>query len=104
MKSFNVAVVGASGAVGREVLETLTSRKFPLKRLRVFSSARSAGRKLEAGGQTVTLEALKDDESFAGLDIVFFTSGSSVSEKPAFRAAAAGALVIDNASIFRMRP
>ncbi len=103
MKKFSVAVVGASGAVGREVLATLAQRSFPFSSLRLFSSQRSAGQKVTVGQHKTALEALGDNESFAGLDIVFFTSGSSVSEQHAFRAAAAGAMVIDNASIFRMR-
>ncbi|MBI3543576.1 MAG: aspartate-semialdehyde dehydrogenase [Deltaproteobacteria bacterium] len=104
MKKYKVAVVGASGAVGREVLNTLASRQFPFESLRLFSSARSAGKAVQVGAADFELEELKDDESFKGLDVVFFTSGSSVSEKHAFRAAKAGALVIDNASVFRMRP
>ena len=103
-KTFNVAVVGASGAVGREVLRTLESRKFPVKNLKLFSSPRSAGQKVKFNGRDVTLTALADDQDFSGLDLVFFASGSSVSEKHVFRAAAAGAWVIDNASLFRMRP
>ena len=104
MKKYSVAVVGASGAVGREVLATLAQRSFPFSSLRLFSSVRSAGQKIKVGAFAATLEALGDNESFKGLDIVFFTSGSTVSEQHAFRAAGAGALVIDNASIFRMRP
>ncbi|MBI3555991.1 MAG: aspartate-semialdehyde dehydrogenase [Deltaproteobacteria bacterium] len=104
MKKFNVAVVGASGAVGREVLATLAQRSFPFSTLRLFSSHRSAGQKTKVGSLAATFEVLGDNESFKGLDIVFFTSGSTVSEQHAFRAAASGALVIDNASIFRMRP
>lgn len=103
MKSYRVAIVGASGAVGREVLKTLAQRSFPISELRLFSSARSAGGKVSEGTLKGTLEELKDDESFQGIDIAFFTSGSSVSEKHVYRAAAAGALVIDNASLFRMR-
>lgn len=103
-RPLSVAIVGASGAVGREVLKTLAQRKFPIARLRLFSSARSAGQEIREGRLSAVLEALKEDEAFDGIDVVFFTSGSSVSEKHAFRAAARGAFVIDNASIFRMRP
>lgn len=103
-KLYNVAIVGATGAVGREVLTTLGQRSFPIGKLRLFSSARSAGRSVQFGVDDVEVEELKDTETFEGLDVVFFTSGSSVSEKFAFRAAEAGALVVDNASIFRMRP
>jgi aspartate-semialdehyde dehydrogenase len=104
LKRFKVAVVGASGAVGREVLATLAQRKFPFEELTLFSSARSTGSRAKVGARELTFRELKENEDFSGLDVVFFTSGSSVSEKHAFRAAAAGALVIDNASIFRMRP
>jgi aspartate-semialdehyde dehydrogenase len=104
VKSYRIAVVGASGAVGREVVKTLVQRRFPFSSLKLFTSPRSAGQAIEVGGSKIRFEALGDAETFAGLDIVFFTSGSSVSEKHAFRAAKAGALVIDNASVFRMRP
>lgn len=104
MKRYRVGVVGGSGAVGREVLHILEQRAFPIAELRLFSTSRSAGQSVEVGHISAKFEVLKDDESFANLDVVFFTSGSSVSEKHAFRAALAGALVIDNASIFRMRP
>lgn len=100
---YNVAVVGATGAVGREVVKTLLQRSFPIAELRLFSSARSAGQKVSFGSKEVIVEELTDAETFASLDVVFFTSGSSVSERYAFKAAQAGAWVIDNASLFRMR-
>jgi aspartate-semialdehyde dehydrogenase len=100
----NVGVVGATGAVGREVIRTLEQRNFPLKTLKLFSSVRTAGIEIPFAGKSLRTQELKDDESFAGLDLVFFTAGSSISERHAFRAAAAGALVVDNASLFRMRP
>lgn len=104
MKLYNVAIVGATGAVGREVLKTLGQRSFPIQNLRLFASAKSAGRSVQFGVGDIEIEELTASESFKNLDIVFFTSGSSVSEQFAFKAAAAGALVIDNASVFRMRP
>lgn len=100
MAGFRVAVVGATGAVGRAVIAILKQRRFPTASLRLFSSRRSAGQVID----DVTIEELRDDQPFEGLDVVFFTAGSSVSEKHAFRAAKAGALAIDNASLFRMRP
>lgn len=101
---YNVAVAGATGAVGREVVAILLQRKFPIKNLKLFSSARSAGQKVKFGSKEIIVEALGDSETFGNLDIVFFTSGSAVSERYAFKAAQAGAVVIDNASLFRMRP
>ena len=103
MKLYNVALVGATGAVGREVLKILGQRSFPIQNLRLFASAKSAGRSIQFGVGDVEIEELTDSETFKNLDFVFFTSGSSVSEKYAFKAAASGAVVIDNASIFRMR-
>ncbi|MEW6057155.1 MAG: aspartate-semialdehyde dehydrogenase [Bdellovibrionota bacterium] len=98
-----VGVVGATGAVGREVVAILAQRNFPLAKLRLFSSARSAGSRVQFKGKGVEVEALSQSEVFKDLDIAFFTAGSKISEEYVFKAAAFGTLVIDNASLFRMR-
>src|SRR6478672_6450726 len=98
-----VAVVGATGAVGREMLRTLERRNFPAKRVVALASERSAGSKLSFNGKTLTVEKL-GPESFAGVDIALFSAGASTSKEFAPIAAAAGAVVIDNSSAWRMDP
>ena len=98
---FNVAVVGATGAVGTEMLRTLEERDFPVGNIRLLASERSAGAKLEFKGKKVKVEELKKD-SFKGIDIALFSPGASVSAIYAPIAAKAGAVVIDNTSQFRM--
>jgi aspartate-semialdehyde dehydrogenase len=99
--SFVVAVVGATGAVGREMLRVLEQRRFPVKRLVVLASKRSAGQKLAFAGSEVTVEELTP-KSFAGVQIALFSAGASVSREYGPIAAAAGAVVIDNSSAWRM--
>jgi aspartate-semialdehyde dehydrogenase len=96
-----VAVVGATGAVGREMLRVLAERRFPVKRLVPLASARSAGRKLEFGAAEVTVETL-GPRSFEGVDVALFSAGASVSREFGPIAASAGAVVIDNSSAWRM--
>ncbi|HWA59981.1 MAG TPA: aspartate-semialdehyde dehydrogenase [Caulobacteraceae bacterium] len=98
-----VAIVGATGAVGAELIDQLERRAFPVKALRLLASPRSAGRSLTFRGQPVTVEALREG-AFEGVDIAFFSAGASVSRQWAPVAAAAGALVVDNSSAFRMDP
>jgi aspartate-semialdehyde dehydrogenase len=98
-----VAVVGATGVVGREMLNTLERRKFPAKRVVALASERSAGKKLDFCGTTLTVETL-GPKSFAGVDIALFSAGASTSKEFAPIAAAAGAVVIDNSSAWRMDP
>jgi aspartate-semialdehyde dehydrogenase len=98
-----VAVVGATGAVGREMLRTLEARKFPVKKLIALASARTAGTTLPFAGGTVTVEELKPT-SFAGVDIALFSAGASVAREYGPIAASAGAVVIDNSSAWRMDP
>jgi aspartate-semialdehyde dehydrogenase len=102
-QSYNVAVVGATGAVGNEMIETLEQRKFPVNQLKLLASERSSGIKLEYRGQEIPVEIL-DENSFAGVDIGLFSAGGSVSEKFAPIAGRAGCVVIDNTSAFRMDP
>jgi aspartate-semialdehyde dehydrogenase len=103
MKAFNVAVVGATGAVGNEMIETLEQRNFPVKNLKLLASARSAGTSLSYKGQDVVVQELKED-SFKDVQIGLFSAGGSVSQKFAPIAAASGCVVIDNTSAFRMEP
>jgi len=101
--SFVVAVVGATGAVGREMLRTLEQRRFPVKRLVALASKRSAGQKLPFAGGEVVVEELTP-ASFAGVQLALFSAGGGVSRELAPIAAAAGAVVIDNSSAWRMDP
>jgi aspartate-semialdehyde dehydrogenase len=97
----NVAIVGATGAVGEEFLAILASRNFPLASLRLFASPRSAGKSIEYRGKRIEIEAL-GERSFEGVDVALFSAGKSVSKEFAPRAVAAGATVVDNSSCFRM--
>jgi aspartate-semialdehyde dehydrogenase len=96
-----VAIVGATGAVGGELLRCLERRRFPLSRLRLFASARSNGRTLPFAGRELPVETL-DDETFAGIDVALFSAGSSTSRRLAPAARRHGTVVIDNSSAFRM--
>jgi len=98
-----VAVVGATGAVGVEFLKLLEERQFPLSDLRLYASARSAGKTLPFKGQMIAVKELTAD-SFSGVDVAMFSAGGSISKKFAPLAASAGAVVIDNSSAFRMDP
>ena len=102
-KQLNVAVVGATGAVGSKMMEKLVERKFPIKSIKFLASARSAGKPIEFNGQTYTIEEATP-ESFEGVDVALFSAGGSVSEVLAPEAAKRGAIVIDNTSHFRMDP
>ena len=96
-----VAVVGATGAVGEELLALLAERRFPVRNLRLFASARSAGRTLHALGRNVTVEPLVPG-CFDGTDIAFFSASGGVSKEWAPQAVASGAWAIDKSSAFRM--
>lgn len=98
---YNVGVFGATGAVGREFIDLLVDRKFPIKNLRLFSSSRSAGTQLQCGEQQVTVEDVAKAD-FSGIDIALFSMGSGPSKDYAPKLVEAGALVIDNSSAFRM--
>ncbi|TVQ81976.1 MAG: aspartate-semialdehyde dehydrogenase [Micavibrio sp.] len=102
--SYTVAIVGATGNVGREMLKTLDERAFPIKKLHAVASERSAGREVSFGDKQVLKVESLDDFDFKGVDIVLMSAGGSIAEKAAPRAAAAGAVVIDNSSHFRMDP
>ena len=98
-----VAIVGATGAVGQDFLHVLAARNFPLKSLRLLASPRSAGQRIAFRGETLPVEAL-GPESFRGIDLALFSAGGAVSREQAPRAVAAGAVVVDNSSAFRMDP
>ncbi|MBM7552697.1 aspartate-semialdehyde dehydrogenase [Thalassobacillus pellis] len=100
-KTFHVAVVGATGAVGQKMIETLEDRDFPIDTLKLLSSSRSAGKKVTFKGEELTVEEATP-ESFEGVDIALFSAGGSVSKKLAPEAVKRGAVVIDNTSAYRM--
>ncbi len=99
-----VAVVGATGAVGRELRRLLEARAFPCDDVVFLASERSAGSTLPFGGADVTVRALADEDAFKGVDIALFSAGASRSREHAPRAVEAGAVVVDNSSAFRMDP
>jgi len=102
-KTFNIAIAGATGAVGEALLAILKERKFPIGELVPLASERSAGSKVEFGKRSITVRNLADYD-FNGIDIAFFSAGGSVSRVHVPRAADAGAIVIDNTSEFRYQP
>lgn len=99
----SLAIVGVTGAVGQEFLSVLHDRNFPYKSLKLLASARSAGKEQEFEGHTYKIEELTED-SFGDVDIALFSAGGSISKKYGPLAAAAGAIVVDNSSAFRMDP
>jgi aspartate-semialdehyde dehydrogenase len=102
MKSYRLAVVGATGAVGQEILRTLERRSFPVESLKALASSRSVGKEVEFAGKTVAIEELNDD-SFADVDYALFSAGATRSRQFADACRKAGAVMIDNSSAFRMR-
>ncbi len=103
MKGFDVAIVGATGLVGREFIKALEQRSFPIRSIRLLASDRSAGRKLPVNGEEVEVEETTS-HSFNGVDIALFSAGSEVSNHFSPIAARVGAMVIDNSAAFRMDP
>ncbi|HIJ55830.1 MAG TPA: aspartate-semialdehyde dehydrogenase [Deltaproteobacteria bacterium] len=102
-KTFNVAVAGATGAVGNQMITCLEERNFPVKSIKFLASHRSAGRKLRFKGDTVVVEEMTED-SFKGVDIALFSAGGSTSKQFAPIAAESGCVVVDNSSQWRMDP
>ncbi|HCE43722.1 MAG TPA: aspartate-semialdehyde dehydrogenase [Lentisphaeria bacterium] len=100
-KGYNIAIAGATGAVGIDMMLTLEKRNFPVKSLRLLASERSVGKKLMFKGEDITVQELKHD-SFKGIDIALFSAGASRSKEFAKSAVDAGAVMIDNSSAFRM--
>lgn len=99
----HIAVVGATGAVGIEMIRTLEKRNFPVGKLTLLASARSSGKQLTFKGQPITVQTLTQD-SFAEIDIALFSAGGDISRDFAPAAVKAGCVVIDNSSAFRMNP
>ena len=102
-KKYNVAVAGATGAVGNQMISCLEERKFPIKSIKLLASSRSVGHKIDYRGDSIDVEELKES-SFKGMDIALFSAGGGVSEKFAPFAAKDGCVVIDNSSTWRMDP
>ncbi|AOZ94275.1 aspartate-semialdehyde dehydrogenase [Paenibacillus crassostreae] len=102
-QKFNVAVVGATGAVGEQIIGLLEKRDFPISKLKLLSSARSAGTVIKFKGQDIVVEEATPD-SFAGIDIALFSAGGDVSKEFAPHAVRHGAVCIDNTNAYRMDP
>lgn len=102
-EGYRVAILGATGAVGTELIALLEERQFPVKELTLLASPRSAGKQLSFRNRAIEVKALSD-RAFEGIDIVLASAGSNLSREWAPKAAAAGAVVIDNSSAFRMQP
>lgn len=100
-RPMNVAVAGATGAVGVEMIETLEKRNFPVASIKLLASARSAGKKVKFRGEEITIEEMKP-ESFKGVDIALFSAGSDISKLYRQTCVDAGCVMIDNSSAFRM--
>ena len=101
--SYRVAIMGATGVVGQEMVEVLEERQFPVEQLHLFASERSAGSTLTFNGKDIVVQKLAEDV-FNGIDIVLGATGSDLSKKFSAHAVKAGAVVIDNSSAFRMEP
>ncbi len=101
--AYNVGILGATGAVGQEIIRLLHEREFPMKELRLLASARSAGKTQSYGDKTWTIEEATN-ESFDGMDVCIFSAGGDQSLKFAHEAARRGCVVVDNSSAFRMDP
>jgi len=100
---YNVAIAGATGAVGGAMLETLTRRDFPINEIRLLASERSVGKKLQFRGKDIPVQLLSK-KAFAGIDVALFSAGAARSLEFAPAAATAGAIVVDNSSAYRMDP
>ena len=100
----NIAIVGAGGAVGQELLKVLDEQNFPVDSLRLFGRATSAGTRYVFRGREVCVEALEEGDAFRGVDFAFVSAGAGVSEQYARTITRHGAIMIDNSSAFRMEP
>ena len=103
MKSYKVGILGASGAVGQEMMKILAERRFPIEELHLFASARSAGKVVSFQGKEIVVEEAKDD-AFEGLDIVLGAAENDIAERFAPAIVKAGAVFVDNSSAFRLDP
>ena len=102
--AYTVAILGATGAVGKESLEILEERNFPLAALRLFASKSSAGEVMSCQGKEWTVEELTESSSFAGVDFAFISATDAISKEYGPRLGAAGVVVIDDSGVFRMDP
>jgi len=102
-KKFNIAVAGATGAVGNQMIACLEERSFPIETIKLLASARSVGRRLDFRGESIAVEELTES-SFKGVDVALFSAGGGISEKFAPLAAKDGCVAIDNSSAWRMDP
>ena len=102
MKEYKIGILGATGAVGQEMMKILEERNFPVAELRPIASARSAGKKLAFKGGEVEVVAVSED-AFAGLDVVLGAAENDIAEKYADAIVKAGAVFVDNSSAFRLR-
>lgn len=100
---YHVAVIGATGAVGQKMLQVLAELDFPVRQISAYASARSAGKTVQFKGQDVTIQALSEQITEDGIDVALFAAGGTISEQYAPLLAAAGTLVVDNSSTFRMQ-
>ncbi len=103
-KAYTVAIIGATGAVGKESLEILEERKFPIESLRLFASKRSAGESLSCQGKSYRVEELAERSSFNGVDLAFVSATDAISRDYGAKLGAAGVVVIDDSAVFRMDP
>ena len=103
MKSYKLGILGASGAVGQEMMKILAERKFPIEELHLFASARSAGKVVSFQGKDIVVEEAKDD-AFQGLDIVLGAAENDIAERFAPAIVKSGAVFVDNSSAFRLDP
>ena len=103
MKKYKVAILGATGAVGREMMKVLAEREFPVEELHLLASARSVGQKIQWQGQELAVE-LACDEAFQGMDIVLGAAENDIAKQFAPAIVKAGAVFVDNSSAFRMDP
>ena len=102
MKKPHIAVLGATGVVGREILKVIEEIKLPYESIKLLSSSKSAGTTMKVGSEDIVVEEATPD-SFDGIDVVLASAGASTSNKLAFEAIERGAVFIDNSSAFRMR-
>ncbi len=102
MKKFNIAVIGGTGNVGREILSILAERSFPVKEIFAVASSSSLGKEVSFGEKEILKIVTIDSLDFSKIDFAFFAAGSEVSKKYAKKAADAGCIVIDKSSLFRM--
>lgn len=104
MDRMNIAIVGASGAVGQELINLIEERNFPYSTLRLFGSSRSAGQRYQVKGEEITVELLEHGDAFKGIDIAFVSAGGATSIEFADTITKHGAIMIDNSSAFRLDP